>query len=241
MVTFTVGEQQIEYERLARTRSDTVYEAVLVVESRTGEPTVRRIELDAASRDDLTSDDIEAALGDWQSDHPSLTIEHLIVRETSRCGFGTRVGGASDDVPSRPDGSSDGRSAERDDESVLYRGGATTGQSTIGFADVDVREGDEVEFHVGGQATSVYGTETGVVTGIKSGTAEYNVLLVETDSGTKRVRDDWLVDDADPADDAADDESGGSGESTGGAATGDEDGDGASDGENGADEDAAGG
>lgn len=202
MVTLSVGDQVLTYERVAKNRSENVFEAVLVVESRTGELSVRRFELDVSAREDLDPETLESALSEWQDGHDNLTIHRLIVEETNRCAFGTRVAdGATEpeadgtDGPMDPPGT-EGSSASADG-SPLYRGGSTA-QSQVGFGDVDVEHGEEIEYYIAGPSTSVYGTNTGTVTGVKSGTDEYHILLVDIGDGTtKRVREDWVVDEDD--------------------------------------------
>jgi len=194
MVDITVGEQTLAYERQAQNRSEDVYEVMMVVESRTGELSVRQFEMDVSGRGDLSADRLESALAEWLDDHQGATIEKVVVREVNRCGYATAV--------EDPDADGDTR------EQPLLRGGSSAQpqyQAQVGFGSVDVDKGDEVEFHVAGPDTSVYGTSTGTVTGVKTGTDEYNVLIIETDSGTKRVREDWLVGHGDDEDE--DDES----------------------------------
>lgn len=198
MVTISVGDQVLTYERVAKNRSENVFEAVLVVESRTGELSNRRFELDVSSREELDPATLEGALEEWQDDHENLTIHRVIVEETNRCLFGTRLTQAGADSleegeePMSPPATESDTAAA--DGSPLYRGGASS-QATVGFGDVDVQHGEEVEYYVAGPSTSVYGTDTGTVTGVKSGTDEYYILLIETEDGTtKRVREDWLVD-----------------------------------------------
>ncbi|MEF8852523.1 MAG: hypothetical protein V5A44_09445 [Haloarculaceae archaeon] len=185
MVRITAGGREFEYERIGKNRSEDVFEVVMLVESRGGEMSFRTVELNVSSRDDLTGDRLASAIEEWQQTHPTLTIERFVVRETKRCGFGELF------EPARDAG---------DQQQVpLYRGGGTQTRSRarnpyeVGFGDVPVDQGEEVEFHVAGPDTSVYGTDTGTVTGVKTGTDEYDVVIVETDSGTKRVREDWLV------------------------------------------------
>jgi hypothetical protein len=185
MVRITAGGREFEYERIGKNRSEDVFEVAMVVESRDGEVSLRKMELDASTRDALTGERLESALEAWQQDHPALTVERLVVREIQRCGFGETV-----DPAERPE-----------QETPLYRGGTQAGATAqahnpyeVDFEDVPVDKGDVVEFHVAGPSTSVYGTDTGTVTGVKTGTDDYDVLIVETDSGTKRVREDWLVD-----------------------------------------------
>jgi hypothetical protein len=199
MVSFNAGGREFTHELIGKNRSETVFEVALVVESRGGEVSLRTIELDVSSRDDLTVDRPEPAIEDWQQDQPTPTIERLVVRETQRCGFGELV-----------DPEEEGE-AER--EAPLYRGGTQARPRArnpyeVGFGDVPVDQGEEVEFHIAGPDTSVYGTGTGTATGVKTGTDEYDVLIVETDSGTKRVREDGRVghgEDEEEADDEADD------------------------------------
>jgi hypothetical protein len=188
MVRINAGGREFEYERIGKNRSEDVFEVAMVVESRGGEMSLRTMELDVSSRDDLSADRLESALESWQQDHPTLTIERLVVREIQRAGFGELVDPAEEDEAEAP----------------LYRGGTQARPRArnpyeVGFGDVPVEQGEEVEFHVAGPDTSVYGTATGTVTGVKTGTDDYDVLIVETDSGTKRVREDWLVDHADDA------------------------------------------
>jgi len=195
MVSLNVGDHEYSYERVAKNRSENVFEAVVVVESRTGELSVRRFELDVSARDELSSDRVEEALAAWQEDHDSLTIHRLVVEETNRCAFGTRLAeGVSAEDVTAADGASDpaDRSAA---DGPLYRGSSSAARAEVGFGDVDVEHGEEIEYYVAGPSTSVYGTDTGTVTGVKSGTEDYRILVVDTDSGTKRVREDWLVDD----------------------------------------------
>lgn len=200
MARITVGDQEFTYDRLAKNRSETIFEAALVVESRTGEVSVRRIEMDASARGDLTTDAIQDALGDWQTNNQNLTIQRFVVRETNSCGAGKRVGTvAGDETTGKAAGSA--TSSSGGDETAFYRGGSPN-QTQVGFGDIPVDEGEEVEFHVAGPSTSVYGTDTGSVTGVKTGTDGYHVLLIETDSGTKRVREEWIVDE-DESDDAS--------------------------------------
>ncbi|WP_436910451.1 hypothetical protein [Halosimplex marinum] len=214
MPTITVDGSEFEYERQAKNRSASVFEAQLVVESRTGERSVRSFELDVSARDDLTAERMETALAEWQQSHPTLTIDQVVVEETKRCGFGRRLGEADEDAAVDAAASDDGSGQTQ----PLYRGGGAQSvpRSPVGFGDVPVERGEEVTFHVAGPDSSVYGTDSGTVTGVKTGTEDYNILIIETDSGTKRVREDWIVDDSDDdaeteADDAedaeADDES----------------------------------
>jgi hypothetical protein len=191
MARINAGGREFTYERIGKNRSEDVFEAALVVESRGGEVSIRTIELDVSSRDDLNAERLESVIEQWQQEHPTLTIERLVVRETKRCGFGERV---------------DPEESESEQaEAPLYRGGGAQARARnpyeVGFGDVSVDKGEEVEFHVAGPSTSVYGKDTGTVTGVKTGTDEYDVLIVETDSGTKRVREDWLVEDGDDATD----------------------------------------
>jgi len=196
MARINAAGTEFTYERIGKNRSEDVFEAELVVESRDGEVSIRRLELDVSSRDDLDADRLESTLEEWQRDHPMLTVERIVVREIQRCGFGERVDPSEEDAEKA--------------EAPLYRGGGTQTQTRarnpyeVGFADVPVDKGEEVEFHVAGPSTSVYGTDTGTVTGVKTGTDEYDVLIVETESGTKRVREDWLIDEDDESDDADD-------------------------------------
>lgn len=200
MPTITVDGRRFEYERQAKNRSESVFEAVLIVESRTGERSVRTVEIDASARDELTADRIGEALEEWKRTHPTLSIQQLVVEETTRCGFGQLVrDDASATAESASASSSDGGGGT---EAPLYRGGSAAANSAVSFHDVPVDEGDEVQFHVAGPSSSVYGTETGTVTGVKTGTEDYDVLFVETDSGTKRVREDWIVEDDDDDADA---------------------------------------
>ena len=189
MARINAGGREFTYERIGKNRSEDVFEVAMVVESRGGEVSIRTLELDVSSRDDLDADRLETVIEDWQRDHPMLSVEQLVVREIQRCGFGERV---------------DPEESESEQaEAPLYRGGGTQTRARnpyeVGFGDVSVDKGEEVEFHVAGPSTSVYGTDTGTVTGVKTGTDEYDVLIVETDSGTKRVREDWLVEDEDDA------------------------------------------
>jgi len=186
MARINAGGREFTYQRIGKNRSEDVFEVALVVESRGGELSIRTTEMDVSSRDDLNADRLESVIEQWQQEHPTLTIERLVVRETQRCGFGERV---------------DPEESESEQaEAPLYRGGGGGTQTRarnpyeVGFGDVSVDQGEEVEFHIAGPSTSVYGTDTGTVTGVKTGTDEYDVLIVETESGTKRVREDWLVD-----------------------------------------------
>jgi len=202
MPMITVDGSEITYERQAKNRSESVFEAQLVVESRTGERSVRSFEIDVSARDDLTAERMETALAEWKESHPTLTIDQVVVEETKRCGFGRRVGEA--DAEGAADAAAAGDDSGR--TQPLYRGGAqSVPRSPVGFGDVPVERGEEVTFHVAGPDSSVYGTASGTVTGVKTGTEDYNVLIIETDSGTKRVREDWIVDESDDdveADDA---------------------------------------
>lgn len=198
MDRITAGDQAYRYERLARNRAKTVFEAVIVAESRSGEVSVRHHELDAATRSDLGPETIESELERWQNDHPHLTVQRFVVRETNTCGAGKFAGEVGEDgsVESEPaDASAEGETA------TVYRGGTAVPRS-IEFGDVPVTEGEEVEYHVGGPSNSVYGTDSGTVAGVKTGTEDYHVLILETESGTKRIPENWLVDGSDP-DDAA--------------------------------------
>lgn len=114
------------------------------------------------------------------------------MRETNGCGFGERVGSVAGEETT-DSAASDGRTRSDGAEAPLYRGG-TSSYHQVEFGDVPVERGDEVEFHVAGPSTSVYGTDSGTVTGLKTGIEDYHVLIIETDSGEKRVREDWLVD-----------------------------------------------
>ncbi|WP_436932411.1 hypothetical protein [Halosimplex halobium] len=203
MPDITVDGSELEYERQAKNRSESVFEAQLVVESRTGERSVRSFEVDVSARDELTAERMEEALSEWKADHPTLTIDQVVVEETKRCGFGRRVGEADEDAIEA--GASNDGSGQTE---PLYRGGGaqTVPRSPVGFGDVPVERGEEVTFHVAGPDSSVYGTDSGTVTGVKTGTEDYNIIIIETDSGTKRVREDWIVDDSDDgADDDTDD------------------------------------
>gem|GEM_PF-1438363 len=197
----TVDGSELEYERQAKNRSESVFEAQLVVESRTGERSVRSFEVDVSARDDLTAERMETALAEWKESHPTLTIDQVVVEETKRCGFGRRVGEA--DAEGGPDATAASDDSGR--TQPLYRGGAqSVPRSPVGFGDVPVERGEEVTFHVAGPDSSVYGTSSGTVTGVKTGTEDYNVLIIETDSGTKRVREDWIVDESDDGGEEAD-------------------------------------
>ncbi|WP_164471854.1 hypothetical protein [Halosimplex salinum] len=199
MPTITIDGSEIEYERQAKNRSESVFEVQLIVESRTGERSIRSFEIDVSARDDLTADRMETALADWKQTHPTLTVEQVIVEETKRCGFGRRIADA--EAADRPDASETGTGGQ---SQPLYRGGAqSVPRSPVGFGDVPVERGEDVEFHVAGPDSSVYGTSSGTVTGVKTGTEDYNILLIETDSGTKRVREDWIVDEDEDEDEAA--------------------------------------
>jgi len=207
MPTITVDGSELTYERQAKNRSESVFEAQLVVESRTGERSVRSFEVDVSARDDLTAERMETALSEWKQSHPTLTIDQVVVEETKRCGFGRRLGEADEDAVSGAAASGNGGARSQ----PLYRGGAqSVPRSPVGFGDVPVERGEEVTFHVAGPDSSVYGTSSGTVTGVKTGTEDYNILIIETDSGTKRVREDWIVDESDDDDseeaDAADDD-----------------------------------
>lgn len=206
MPQITVDGAEFEYERQAKNRSESVFEARVVCESRTGERSLRSFEIDVGARDDLSSDRMETALADWKREHPTLTVEQVIVEETKRCGFARRVGEA--DAEATVDASAEDGSAQ---SQPLYRGGTASRsavpRSPVGFGDVPVERAEEVRFHVAGPDSSVYGTSSGTVTGVKTGTEDYNVLIIETDSGTKRVREDWLVrEDDESTDEDADDE-----------------------------------
>jgi len=197
MVTLNIGDHEYSYERVAKNRSENVFEAVLIVESRTGELSVRRFELDVSARDDLSSDHVEEALEEWLEDHENLTIHRVVIEETNRCAFGTRLpeGAVAESESDESEGAeAPAQRAAADGE--LYRGGSTA-RAQVGFGDVDVDHGDEIEYYVAGPSTSVYGTDSGTVTGIKSGTEDYHILVVDTDDGTKRVREDWVVDEDD--------------------------------------------
>jgi len=192
MPTITVDGSEFEYERQAKNRSESVFEAQLIVESRTGERSVRTFEIDVSARDDLDAERMETVLSEWKRSHPTLTIEQVVVEETKRCGFGRRLGDAEGAADATAAGDGAGESKP------LYRGGAqSVPRSPVGFGDVPVERGEEVTFHVAGPDSSVYGTSSGTVTGVKTGTEDYNVLIIETDSGTKRVREDWIVDESD--------------------------------------------
>lgn len=205
MPTITVDGSEFEYERQAKNRSESVFEARVICESRTGERSIRTFEIDVKARDDLTATRLESALEEWKRTHPTLTVEQIVVEETKRCGFGRRTGEADDEATA--EASSNGTGARTE---PLYRGGGrSVPRSPIGFGDVPVERGEEVTFHVAGPDSSVYGTSSGTVTGVKTGTEDYNVLIIETDSGTKRVREDWIVDESDDeadADDGADED-----------------------------------
>ena len=196
MPPITVDGSEFEYERQAKNRSESVFEARVVCNSRTDERSIRSFEIDVSARDDLSADRMQTALTEWKRSHPTLTIEQVVVEETKRCGFGRRIGEA--DGEDAPDASADGESGQAQQ---LYRGGTASRsavpRSPVGFGDVPVERGEDVEFHVAGPDSSVYGTSSGTVTGVKTGTEDYNVLIIETDSGTKRVREDWLVDESD--------------------------------------------
>ncbi|WP_436924120.1 hypothetical protein [Halosimplex amylolyticum] len=197
MPTITVDGSEFEYERQAKNRSESVFEARVICESRTGERSIRSFEIDVKARDDLTATRIETALEDWKRTHPTLTIEQIVIEETKRCGFGQRTGEA--DGEAAADASASGQSGQ---SQPLYRGGGrSVPRSPVGFGDVPVERGEDVTFHVAGPDSSVYGTSSGTVTGVKTGTEDYNVLIIETDSGTKRVREDWIVDESDDDED----------------------------------------
>ncbi|WP_459191385.1 hypothetical protein [Halosimplex sp. J119] len=197
MPTITVDGSEFEYERQAKNRSESVFEAKVVCESRTGERSIRTFEIDVKARDDLTASRLETVLEEWKRTHPTLTVQQVVVEETKRCGFGRRVGESDEEATA--EASSDGNGTRTE---PLYRGGGrSVPRSPIGFGDVPVERGEEVTFHVAGPDSSVYGTSTGTVTGVKTGTEDYNVLIIETDSGTKRVREDWIVDESDDGSD----------------------------------------
>jgi len=201
MPTITVDGSEIEYERQAKNRSESVFEAQLVVESRTGERSVRSFEVDVSARDDLTAERMETALAEWKESHPTLTIDQVVVEETKRCGFGRRLGEADGEAVSEAAAAGDSGAQSQ----PLYRGGAqSVPRSPVGFGDVPVERGEDVTFHVAGPDSSVYGTSSGTVTGVKTGTEDYNILIIETDSGTKRVREDWVVDESDDDSEEAD-------------------------------------
>jgi len=193
MPTITVDGTELEYERQAKNRSEGVFEARVVCESRTGERSIRSFEMDVSARDDLSADRMEEALTEWKRTHPTLTVEQVVVEETKRCGFGRRIGEADGSV-SAADADGEGGQSQ-----PLYRGGSgqSVPRSPVGFSNVPVDRGDEVTFHVAGPDSSVYGTNSGTVTGVKTGTEDYDVLIIDTDSGTKRVREDWIVDEDD--------------------------------------------
>ena len=192
MPTITVDGSELEYERQAKNRSESVFEANVLCESRTGERSVRSFEIDVSTRDNLSAERVEETLTQWKRTHPTLTVQQIIVEETKRCGFGQRVGQA--DGEGSPATDNDGGQSQ-----PLYRGGSSQSvpRSPVGFGDVPVERGEEVTFHVAGPDSSVYGTSSGTVTGVKTGTEDYNVLIIDTDSGTKRVREDWIVDEDD--------------------------------------------
>lgn len=196
MPSITVDGSELEYERQAKNRSESVFEARVVCNSRTDERSIRSFEIDVSARDDLSADRMQTALAEWKRSHPTLTVEQVVVEETKRCGFGRRIGEA--DGEGAPDASADGESGQAQ---PLYRGGTASRsavpRSPVGFGDVPVERGEDVEYHVAGPDSSVYGTSSGTVTGVKTGTEDYNVLIIETDSGTKRVREDWVVDESD--------------------------------------------
>lgn len=196
MPSITVDGSELEYERQAKNRSESVFEARVVCNSRTDERSIRSFEIDVSARDDLSADRMQTALAEWKRSHPTLTVEQVVVEETKRCGFGRRIGEANAD--GAPDASADGESGQTQS---LYRGGTASRsavpRSPVGFGDVPVERGEDVKFHVAGPDSSVYGTSSGTVTGVKTGTEDYNVLIIETESGTKRVREDWLVDESD--------------------------------------------
>jgi len=193
MVSLNVGDHEYTYERVAKNRSENVFEAIVVAESRTGELSVRRFELDVDARDELSSERVEEALTEWHADHENLTIHRLVIEETNRCAFGTRApeGATAEDAADAEGAAGPADRAAAD--GPLYRGGTSATRAQVGFGDVAVEHGEEIEYYVAGPSTSVYGTDTGTVTGVKSGTEEYHILVVETDDGTKRVREDWLV------------------------------------------------
>jgi len=192
MPTITVDGAELEYERQAKNRSESVFEAEVVCESRTGERSIRSFEIDVSARDDLSAERVEETLTQWKRTHPTLTVQQIIVEEKKRCGFGQRIGVANEESSAATE--SDGTQSQ-----PLYRGGSgqSVPRSPVGFGDVPVERGEEVVFHVAGPDSSVYGTSSGTVTGVKTGTEDYNVLIIDTDSGTKRVREDWIVDESD--------------------------------------------
>lgn len=195
MGSFTLGNQEYTYERVAKNRSENVFEMVLVAESRTGELSMRRSELDVDAREELTADRVQAALEAWQADHDNLTVQRVVVEETNRCAYGTRLPeGATAEMDEEDEGARDPPSSTSADAAPVYRSSAA-GAASVSFEDVPVDQGEEVEYHVAGPSTSVYGTDSGTVTGVKSGTDDHNILIVETDSGEHRVREDWVVDD----------------------------------------------
>jgi len=192
MPTITVDGSELEYERQAKNRSESVFEANVLCESRTGERSVRSFEIDVSTRDNLSAERVEETLTQWKRTHPTLTVQQVIVEETKRCGFGQRIGAADE-------GGSPATDSDSGQSQPLYRGGSSqsVSRSPVGFGDVPVERGEEVTFHVAGPDSSVYGTSSGTVTGVKTGTEDYNVLIIDTDSGTKRVREDWIVDEDD--------------------------------------------
>jgi hypothetical protein len=194
MGSLTLGDRKYTYERVAKNRSENVFEMVVVAESRTGELSMRRSELDVDAREELTADRVQTALEEWQADHDNLTVQRVVVEETNRCAFGTRLpeGAAAEGERDEDEGARDPPSSTSGDAAPVYRSSAA-GAAAVTFDDVPVDQGEEVEYHVAGPSTSVYGTDSGTVTGVKSGTDDHNILIVETDSGEHRVREDWVV------------------------------------------------
>jgi len=191
MGKLVVNDAELTYERIAKNRSQTMYEVTLVVASRTGEVSIRRFELDVDSRQGVTRESVEQALSEWMDDNDGVTIERWIVQESNRCAYGQR---AEESVT----GHSEVAATQATQTEAQYR-------ASLDFDQVAVEQGETVEFHAGGQP-GVYGTERGTVQNVKAGTEGTHILIVETDSGTKRVREEWLVTDGDDTADEPDDD-----------------------------------
>lgn len=80
-----------------------------------------------------------------------------------------------------------------DEDESPYPGPHPAAQrDTFDDLDIDVIEGDTVEYHPAGNA-SVYGTREGTVVDVGPGAGEEPCLVIRTDSELKKIRPEWLA------------------------------------------------
>jgi len=184
MGDISVGGTQFSYHQ--ESEEERTFMLVVTAETETAESTTHAMRLGVSSETAVTPSVVADRLADWSQTHPALPIAQWEVYERRPQASGQRSGFTAE---------TDGVGSETGwTNAVPSRDGTTDSGPDLGGVDFD--SGDTVEFYpAGSSSASVYGPKTGEVVDVAPGPDGGYCLVVETETGTTKVRKDWIIDD----------------------------------------------